>query len=489
MRLAKTGDTWRNLYKRNFKNRITSLEFDGITGIGKGKVSFSGGITVICGANGVGKTTLLNALLLSIKSIVSPVPHNIKSRFNSSVLLVSAIENGEERTYLKSSSDEEVGLSVEIGYIDSSHKSSRLIDFFSEMTNREELFEGIDPIHYSEEEIKLISYVTGKNYSSCDVYEIDAFDPEAISGFDDVIPYFKVVDSNTEYGLEMMGLGELAAHLLIWSIKRAPQDSIFFLEEPESFISPKAQVNLMNYIASVSLDKGIWLVITTHSMGIVSNIPLNHIKILSKNHDGIDIIETPNQFQLNMILGISFSYSGILFVEDMASKVFTRAILEHFDGDISRRIDIVKAGSSSAISNVLYNFPKPSKEWLKIIGVYDGDIWPQKKSVIDDKKVKWEYLFLPGPVAPEILLRDFFRNNTYGLENKLAVTESNLKFALNSLDGCNHHDWPTDLARFLEVNEEDMLRDMFRLWLEAPQNETQARATFDDISAKFSKQQ
>ena len=485
MRFAKVLDVWRGLYRKQFQSKILGLEFSNVLGIGSGRLSFSGGITVICGANGVGKTTLLNALLLSIKNIPEPLPQSIKNRFSNSNLVVSVSENGNASSYTKNGVIDGEGVASEIYYVESANKSSRLIDFFSSLADKQEILETFGSVEYNAEELSLLSYVTGKNYESCHVYEIDDFGENEVIGFEDVIPYFQVLENGISYGIEMMGLGELAAHLLIWYIRRAANNSILFLEEPESFISPKAQIHLMNYIASSSLRKGIWSIITTHSMGIVSNVPLDHIKVVSKSATGISIIENPSQFQLNMILGVSFSYTGILFVEDLASKIFAKVILAHFDGDLSRRFDVLIAGSASAISSVLYSMPKTSSNWLKIIGLYDGDQRNAGASVIDARKTDWYYDFLPTSFAPEVVFRSYFRGNHSILANRLAIREQDLELGLNQFDASNHHDWSKDLSEFLAINEEHILNVMFRVWIEDAANEPNALACFNGIQRNF----
>lgn len=485
MRFAKALDVWRGLYRKQFQSKILGLEFSNVLGLGSGRLSFSGGITVICGANGVGKTTLLNALLLSIKNIPEPLPYSIKNRFSNSSLVVSVSENGNANSYTKNGIVNGVEIASEINYVESANKSSRLIDFFSSLSDKQEILETFGSVEYDAEELNLLSYVTGKSYESCNVYEIDDFGENEVIGFEDVIPYFQVLENGISYGIEMMGLGELAAHLLIWSIRRAANNSILFLEEPESFISPKAQIHLMNYIANSSLKKGIWSIITTHSMGIVSNVPLGHIKIVSKSATGISIIENPNHFQLNMILGIPFSYTGILFVEDLASKIFAKNILAHFDGDLARRFDIVIAGSVSEISSILYSMPKTSSNWLKIIGLYDGDQRDAGVSVIDRRKTDWYYDFLPTSSAPEVILRSYFRDNYSILASRLAVREQDLELGLNQFDASNHHDWSRDLSDFLAISEEHMLNSMFRVWVEDTRNEPGALVCFTGIQRNF----
>ena len=42
--------------------KIKSLEIDGVGGIGHLEVSFGYGMNVICGANGIGKTTILDII-------------------------------------------------------------------------------------------------------------------------------------------------------------------------------------------------------------------------------------------------------------------------------------------------------------------------------------------------------------------------------------------------------------------------------------------
>lgn len=86
MREAKAYDYWRRVYeyseKRLYKNYISRMSFNDCNGF-TGDVELNSGITVLCGLNGVGKSSLVanikTILGLSDTSIVS------KNKFENSM--------------------------------------------------------------------------------------------------------------------------------------------------------------------------------------------------------------------------------------------------------------------------------------------------------------------------------------------------------------------------------------------------------------------
>src|SRR4051812_9465615 len=68
MRRAKADDYWKGVYKGAYNTRLDAVNFENVLTIGDGTLHLGGGITAICGGNGVGKTTLLQAIFTSLKS-------------------------------------------------------------------------------------------------------------------------------------------------------------------------------------------------------------------------------------------------------------------------------------------------------------------------------------------------------------------------------------------------------------------------------------
>jgi predicted ATPase len=484
MRLAKISDVWRSLYsKNNYSFKLEAVEFENIKGLGSGKITLAGGLTIICGANGMGKTTLLNSLFLAVKDIKTPHNHIAEFRFADSLLMVKVLEEGVSRTYLKQGLGDGANNVIQVGYIDSSAKSIAQRAFFVNMTNVDELLPQYGANEYDYSQLEGIGSITGKRYSSCKVLELDDFDDDQVSdcGYDDVIPYFIVAEDGVEYGSEKMGTGELAAHILFWVMQRVNNNSLLFIEEPETFISPIAQSRLMSYMAHYATKKNVWLVITTHSMGVVANVPLKHIKLLSKNDLNVSILENPKRNQVDKILGLSSTYSNILFVEDLASKNFLRSIVNHIDLDLSTSIDVVIAESASSISSILYTFPKTSHNWIKIVGIYDGDMKARMKTVLDINRAKWNFVCLPKDVAPEIVVRDYVDLNYKKFSAVINMDADHVLFALGNLKGENFHDWPKKLSEYLDIEESFALKSMFDIWVDDEANKLDVLGFYNNL--------
>jgi|SRR5262249_19698392 len=91
MRTAKIADYWRAVYAERYPIRLDRTEFASVIGIGTGNIEFAGAITAICGNNGVGKSTLLNAVF---GSVCNPDVHDVLGpRFVGASLTASLTTN------------------------------------------------------------------------------------------------------------------------------------------------------------------------------------------------------------------------------------------------------------------------------------------------------------------------------------------------------------------------------------------------------------
>src|SRR5882757_2243286 len=71
IRAARAGDHWRRVFARNYSTRYERLGFQRLFCLGEGTIEFRGGITVIVGSNGVGKSTLVAALGELLESAIA----------------------------------------------------------------------------------------------------------------------------------------------------------------------------------------------------------------------------------------------------------------------------------------------------------------------------------------------------------------------------------------------------------------------------------
>src|SRR5699024_12847797 len=69
-----------------------------------------------------------------------------------------------------------------------------------------------------------------------------------------------------------------------------PYTTLFRSDEIEACLHPSAQVNMINYLYKWAKDKGVQVVLTTHSLHIIQNIYLNKDKELDENDIVINFI-------------------------------------------------------------------------------------------------------------------------------------------------------------------------------------------------------
>ncbi|MFD3273804.1 ATP-dependent endonuclease [Paenibacillus dendritiformis] len=477
MRLARSGDHWRKVYKRQYNTSLDEIQFTNVRGLGNGIIEFEGGITAICGANGVGKTTVLNAIFCILCPFGKEKLMNPIMRLSGANLVGTLKTNKGKVTRLIDFLEEEVNLvgdqdaNVDALWLDPSLQSPQLIDVFYNMNNVNEMLEAFESRESDADEIEMLSYIIGKNYTSVTTYEI-----EDIDSFD-VLPYFRVsIDNNIYYGTETMGLGELSIHNIIYQLRRVSKNSIVLLEEPEAFLAPRSQEALLDVLAKYSEEKGIWIILTTHSPSILKKIPYSHTRVLSRVGNSVKIIKPSNHNMQLTSLGIITPKSGIILVEDRFARELLKVIIGQFDPGVLHQVEVIDCQGEGNVTSLLKTFPEASKPF-KLIGVFDGD----KSDLVDT--YNWPYTFLPGHSAPEYLFKSIASRKIENLARMTGRSEDFVYAILSSLEGLNHHDWFEELHKKMGLTYEQLLKYYFELWIEDDDNNLiVAEQLFDNIT-------
>ena len=453
MKEVKAADYWRAIYQKAYQVGVRRVVFQNVIGWNKGEVQFTGGISAVCGGNGVGKSTLLEAILKSLDVSQGRAIGSSSARFDCAVLDVEASQKGNlvHRTTQSGDANQDVSALVDVTFLDPALESMRIAKLLNSVANFDELLEAISPRDMDAGELKDLSYLVGKRYRRCQVYEVEEF------GDEDVFPYFRVVDSGGEYGSEGMGLGEMAIHITNWYLGRVPNDSVLLIEEPETHLAPRSQDALMNAVARASITRGLWVVLTTHAPSIVRRIPPEHIRLVLRSDDGTSILDSPSRVQLNTVLGVKTRFEGVILVEDKAAREFVRALLDRVAPDIGRTFQVLDVGSNKEVVSALNSFPRKAT-WISIIGLLDGD---QRSTEI---KTLWPCGFLPGTSGPEALIRDAASASRLG--EILSRDASELLVALSDLEGSDDHDWLEELPRQLGISYEAAISALVGCWLE-----------------------
>ncbi|WP_206922935.1 ATP-dependent nuclease [Alicyclobacillus suci] len=476
MRMARAKDHWRHVYENSYRYKVTSIELNELRGIGKGTISFSGGITALCGLNGAGKTTILRAILgvLSKDPDELGLDDEIVNRLRGSNISASLFIDGKESGRTIAVSEENVSMEpqnspIETVWIELFHQISQILDFYKQ-ANFADLLEASGYREADNEELEDLSYIVGRHYESGEIYEIEH--PQL-----DYVPYFTVSTGSADYGAEDMGMGEFAAFYIMWHLRRILKDSILLIEEPETFLAPKSQSALLDIVAKFSAKKRIWVIFTTHSPAILNRIPPEHIRFVARAAGDVRISTPSKQTDFLLPLGVPVSKKGVILVEDKAAEQLTRCWLGLFRPSLIQDYDIVWAGSTTSIQRLLKDIPFIKlSNWLEIIGLFDGD---QRGKIQDD--YKWPFSFLPTSEAPEHFLMKAAYSSQERLADLLGRDVDSISRALSLLDGVNHHDWLTILPDYVAVSFEQCVSALFTIWASEPTSLTMAEEAFEQF--------
>ena len=272
-----------------------------------------------------------------------------------------------------------------------------------------------------------------------------------------------------------MGLGELALHVMLWHLDRIEPQSILLIEEPETHISPRSQQAFLNVLARTSARKKVWVIVTTHSAGIVARIPREHIRLVYRDGAVIGTISGPSENQLNSVIGVTNAIRAILLVEDRVARLFGREWIARAAPDLAHQVDVRDCGSLSKINNVLNSFPHGSGS-PRVLGLYDGD---QRTS-----RYNWPHAYLPGTSAPEIVLRSAVGDGQR-LATNLGKDIQAVRFALDNFQGLNHHDWMIEIARHLAVTLENLIAALTDVWLASDSGTSESEAALNDLRSSI----
>lgn len=424
-------------------------------------IEFLGGLTAIVGGNGVGKSTLVAAIAELLAADASLVENSYGARLRGSSndgiafslekeLRLSRRDGGTDRL---GSGDAFEG---ECRWLDPSALAGRLLFQLNQDTNFGDLLDSLTPVELAAEEINVASYLVGKNYTSIRIFEITDY-----AEFDR-FPYFQVSSAGTTYGCQGMGKGELSLLLAYWTLTDLPKNSILILEEPETHVSPKSQDALMNIVAKCCDERGVWVVVTTHSPTVIRRINPANIVFLARDDGPTKQIVSASKLDMTMLLGGGVAYKCVILVEDEVAKSFVLTLLEILDTDLYRQCEVANAGSKENILSILTAMPR-TRSWLTIVGAFDGD----QRSALAEKVYPWPHCFLPGDSNPEHILASFMGsgNAVDLMATELHTLQDTIKVALNHVAGMDPHDYFREFSAAVNRDIQTVRRAFVHIWL------------------------
>lgn len=474
-----------------FQNKLKRIEFkdNGLRGVSNIKIDFNYPITVIAGANGIGKTTILQTLACLYHNEEERKKTNKKSKFKPYRFTTSKNQKAyytfSDFFIQKRNSSEECEIEYEFQSIKNMKKTTHILKKVSKWNNYDRRpdryvdYYGVSRIIPSSEFHLFKKTFTSENknfivqdFNPSHVGDVKSILSKPLSGIQsthlDSMPNFKLnsitLEDGTTYNNFNMGAGEEVIISLISRINEIPEHSLVLIEELELGLHPKAQKLLLDKLYNTVLNRKIQLIFTTHSPFLFKLMPKESRILLKKVNSKLEVIYGASDFiTFNELLGETKKELTI-YVEDNIAK---NIISNLFNSEINKRINIVPVGSKeNTIRMIGAHIRNPSLG--KMIVLADGDLtdkeisdWYKKyvlleqevlAAVLPNNKVKYINK-LPGDSAPEKYILEKIKNCNNFISD-IDDTDSFKNYILNEINLTDHHNLFFEIAQKIGQEEE-----------------------------------
>jgi hypothetical protein len=362
---------------------------------------------------------------------------------------------------------------TDVALLDAAGLTARL-ERLSADPNFEDLLEGVEASEYGEEQRNTAKYVLGRDYEALKVYEVE--EPGAD---DQVLPVFEAVSGGIEYDSRTMGLGELAALALLWQLNRLDPETVVLVEEPETYLSSRSTVALLDVLAERVNARRLYAVVTTHSAEIVARAPLETVRLLITDQGAVRLHRPLSRAELEHMLNAYVGQARLIVVEDRTAARFVSELLSQFAGLWAQSIRVLPATGVDAVWKVCKNLPETDA--LRLVGALDGDqADPHGEASI------WPVVLLPGGTNPDAALRAAAVHHRTEFAGELRRGDDVLAQALTVTEQRDDHDWFPELGRTLGLETAAVIRGAVACWLLEVNNASAAKDAVDELLGHLS---
>lgn len=231
---------------------------------------------------------------------------------------------------------------------------------------RERILEPVSEL--SGEELSTVSTILGREYESIRLVAHDLFDVEGRTAL--------IGAKGLRYSEAFAGSGEFAVISLVHQLSRAAKASLVLLDEPETSLHPRAQEELLRHIARVALQKGLQVVMATHSPAFIEMLPPDSVKVLDLAESGKVRVVSDSASPREAFTRIGASVErATAYVEDALAQAILLRAARVKGADAVSAIDIRPLpGGAASIRTAMV--PALAVSSAKHVIVLDGDQRP-----------------------------------------------------------------------------------------------------------------
>ncbi|WP_421315263.1 ATP-dependent nuclease [Aeromonas veronii] len=456
-RKAKIDDFHRRITDARDILGVNRIEFTAPFGDGDVRAIEINTPVIIFGANGSGKTRILNAIGKKLGNRVTF--HNV----------TIYIEDDVEVKYY-SPSDSVISVISQVENTVGKYDEDLLNDVLNEAA----------PYTFDEKRLDFVNYILSSRFDSISVYEISAVTEIDTEGRDEddegeVVPYFTVSEGGVSRRMTHLSHGEIYCIHFIWMFTVKYPSGILLVDEPETYLYPLAQNRFIDVLTCISCDghaRSRQSILATHSKNIIEKgRSYNVINMYKVNGEQYSFMTTENQDHNTRMqsMGLRVTKPFILLVEDAKARLFLRMIIEKCGSDRLKDLDKLYFAAANGHS-FLTRFKSHLLDFngFVVALVYDADAVDQINQINEGISKT-----LPGLRNPEEdLISSVTFDNGFGFVSSLTDGYDKVVMlqAVRECLNINHHDFFIELARCISADEIKVFELVLDYWLSVENN-------------------
>lgn len=449
----------------------------GLRGINKLDIEFNYPVTVICGKNGCGKTTLLALSALAF--------HAPKGHFSNQAAMLS--KSGVDRAYytfsdffFKGPYDPDIsGIIIEWKYRNCKRPNKRIVKEtnkwmrYESRPGRPTDYVGVSRIIPAIELLTLRNIfknpsVAKKNNKLLDDYFKNQLAYVAERNYENAGQLIsgKYTLSSCQYRTSYtgfnMGAGEDSLMVLFSILQDIPEGSLIIIEEVELGLHPTAQRRFAEVLLKIALKKKLQIIVSSHSGEFIDAIPTLGRILLEYTGENHDVkYQCTTRYILGHITGRAFPELHIYCEDDFSAAIINQVII----GETRERVTITPIGPKAELVKQYVAHIK-GKYPGKCLVVFDGDVTTSEinKWLEKAQHNNIDAVILPGNLMPEEWIIKKIVDNSDYLDKLTIFTgyENNKKQLgqyINEVNSTNdYHDISYELYERTNIDIEDLKR-------------------------------
>ncbi|WP_213716289.1 ATP-dependent nuclease [Cedecea lapagei] len=443
--------------------------------------NLSPGVNVLCGENGVGKTTLMNVMSKLFDATAlrrlfkSEVDESTEIEFHFDSLSNKWRKNKNNTWTNEIKKDGDIAFH---GFLESSFIHGTRFKYTNvSMMNRDALFLKKDLKDLPSELVRSIGDILKKNpsYFSKIQYYYPIF-KKKIRGSDeeeDVLaerPLFIFEVEGKKLSTYEMSSGEFIVTSLVEYINfelekiksnksksnnKSQEVSIGIIDEIEVGLHPAALNRLINYLSELCDTHQVCLFLSTHSTNTLLKVKKENIFLLSKRKSSskkiVNVINPCYPAYAIRSTKDSCGYDKIIFVEDVLAKKIVEQQINKINCGVNNLFKVIPIGGWRKVVEIYKEFRDEGLGgvFCDYVVILDGDVEEDFLSEFGSESSKYRVEFLPIPSLEKFLFRKIIQNDDFDVFNKVEASlfNSSTDFLLDDVISKYKKDNPQHLSK------------------------------------------